>query len=93
MRVREHNAYTHPVHALRFMDELGYYISSRSFKGPYLAVADIRAMKPINLLGINLYCVKKELTDAFRAGKRGSRRLLREGGGDNSSSGGEWRPV
>lgn len=69
------------------MDELGYYISPRSFKGPFLTASEIRAAAPVNLNGINLYCVKKELRDAIAAaggGRRGAarRRLAgRLGGG------------
>lgn len=60
----------------RFMDGLGYYISSRGFKGPFIPAADIRGGRPVHLLGINLYCVKKALRDAIAAagGGRGGRR-------------------
>lgn len=65
------------------MDDLGYYISSRSFKGPFLTVAEIRADKPVVLMGLNLYCVKKELRNAIAAaggGRRGAARRLTASG-------------
>lgn len=63
----------------RFVDSLGYYISTRSFKGPFLPVADVRAKKVLALSGINLYCVKKELRDAVTAASSGRRGLLSSG--------------
>jgi hypothetical protein len=46
------------------MDGLGYYLSSRGFRGPFWSVSDVKAGRPLELAGVNLYCIKKQLVDA-----------------------------
>lgn len=58
------------------MDDLGYYMSSRSFKGPFLTDAEVRGKKSVTLTGITLFCVKKELRDAVVKAGGGRRGLL-----------------
>ena len=65
------------------MDGLGYYMSSRSFKGPFLTDAEVRGKKPVTLSGITLFCVKKQLRDAVAAVSGSRRGLLASSGGDD----------
>ena len=64
------------------MDGLGYYMSSRSFKGPFLSDAEVRGNKPVTLSSITLFCVKKELRDAVTAVTGSRRGLLASSSGD-----------
>lgn len=72
------------VEFLRFMDGLGYYLSSRSFKGPFHRVEDVKRGIEQELPSISLYCVRKELLDA----KGGPEWVLRPNGGRRALQGG-----
>ena len=61
---------------IRFLDEMGFYLSDHGFKGPFISVEDIKAGKPIKLANVNLYCVKKTLRDATLKNGSGGRRLF-----------------
>lgn len=55
------------------MDSIGYYISHHSFRGPFLPVVEVRAGRNITLSGVTLFCVKKELHDASKSARVGTR--------------------
>jgi hypothetical protein len=69
---------THPGPSLtpnnhRLINDLGYYISSISFKGPFHNVAAIEALMPTGLHSPNIYCVKKTLQDRGRPAGAGEK--------------------
>jgi hypothetical protein len=76
----------------RFLDDQGYYVSNTGYKGPFLPGADLQAKKPIELKGVNLFCVKKTLHDAVIKAygawpQKSGRRLSRATAGGDGGGG------
>jgi hypothetical protein len=91
--------YPPPLH--RFLDDQGYYVSHVGYKGPFLASSNLQAKKRVDLGGVNLFCVKKELHDAVvkaygawpQKGASGGtrvRRLQTEGGAAAAGAWARW---